>query len=73
MAVVKHLVPSKMTSANAGSLPQGFPATNEWKRLQPPKKTKKIPDIGVENILQEIKNDPAPPKMTILVYKETYF
>jgi len=26
------------------------------------KKTKKIPDIGVENILQEIKNDPAPLK-----------
>ena len=36
----------------------GFPATNEWKRFQPPKKPKKIPDIGVENILREIKNDP---------------
>ena len=36
----------------------GFPATNEWKRFQPPKKRKKIPDIGFENILQEIKNDP---------------
>ena len=40
----------------------GFPATNEWKRFQPPKKPKKIPDIGVENILQEIKNDPIPLK-----------
>ena len=51
----------------------GFPATNEWKRFQPPKKPKKIPDIGVENILQEIKNDPISVKMTMFVYKETYF
>lgn len=36
----------------------GFPATNEWKRFQPPKKPKKMSDIGVENILREIKNDP---------------
>ncbi|NBT43092.1 MAG: hypothetical protein EBT20_22015, partial [Alphaproteobacteria bacterium] len=40
----------------------GFPATNEWKRFQPLKKPKKIPNIGFENILQEIKNDPIPLK-----------
>ena len=40
----------------------GFPATNEWKQFKPPKKPKKIPDIGVESILQEIKNDPIPLK-----------
>lgn len=40
----------------------GFLATNEWKRFQPPRKAKKIPNIGFENILQEIKNDPIPLK-----------
>ena len=40
----------------------GFSATNDWKRFQSPKKRKKIPDIGFENILQDIKNDPIPLK-----------
>ena len=40
---------------------KGCSATNDWKQFQPPKKRKKIPDIGFESILREIKNDPIPP------------
>tara|TARA_B100001057_G_scaffold243273_1_gene243596 strand:+ start:1000 stop:1479 length:480 start_codon:yes stop_codon:yes gene_type:complete len=36
----------------------GVPATNDWKRFQAPKKRKRIPDIGFESILRDIKNDP---------------
>jgi len=36
----------------------GHQPSNEWKQFRPPKKRKRIPEIGVVSILADIKNDP---------------